>query len=302
MTRLEELLYSLTAVIIRYHDSQPKVNKLVAEMDEEQSKEKYLTCAKEIIQNPVVHFKIRLSNLIKQCTDSGRRPFLYYILHEVTSLKALLDKTSSLEATKLEEYKNQIAQLFIDLKLILDTPKSKKYKVTYSKSEDTPAVPIALIGLKSEGFFEDGLCNSGDILKEGVFKRFGITTYSSNDDLKAIAEQICMEHQLTRLVPELFAQIAEYKKTNSEQEEKLNSLSTQHQEKQKKVESASSKQMLTLYLLYIQYKRTLAREEKQKIIIDKQQQIISELQQKISELTQQVEKKPSNYRFYSPSF
>lgn len=302
MTRLEELLYSLTTVILRYHDSQPKVKKLVTETDEEILQEKYLIRAIEIIQNQELNFKIYLSNLIKQCTDSGRSPFLYYLLHEVASLKALLDQKKSLESIELQEYTNHIAQLLIDLKRLLDTPKSKTYKVTYSKTADGPAVPIPLSGLKIEGYFEDGLCNSGEILKVGVLKPFKITTHSSNEDLKNIAKQICNEHQHTFLVPELFAQVADYKKTNLEYEEKLNSISTQEQEKQKKSESVSSKQMLAIYLLCFQYKRTLARAEKQKAMLDTQQKLIAELQQKVSELTQQIEKKPSPFKFYSPSF
>lgn len=296
MTRLEELLYSLTAVIIRYHDSQPKVKKLIVETDAEASQEKYLTCAKEIIQNQAIHFKIKLNNLIKHCADSGRRPFLYYLLHEVISLKTLLDKEGSFDSAQLEEYKNQISQLFIDLKLLLDTPKSKTYTVTYSKTKDTPQTLIALSGL-SEGY---GLCNSGEILKGGVLKRFGITTHSTKDALKSIAEQICMEHHRNLLVPELQAQVAEHKKTNIEQEQKLSSLSMQQQEKQKKADSMSSKQLMTLYLFYIQYKKMQARDEQLKAIIDKQQKIINEQQQKVSELTQQTEKKPSSYKFYSP--
>lgn len=134
---------------------------------------------------------------------------------------------------QLEEYANQIGQLFIDLKRLLDTPKSKTYKVTYSKTPESPAAPIPLSGLKIEGYFEDGLCNSGEILRVCVLKPFKITTHSSNEDLKNIAKQICNEHQHTFLVPELFAQLADYKKTNLEYEEKLNSLATQEQEKQK---------------------------------------------------------------------
>lgn len=50
MTRLECLLYSLTAVIIRYHDIQSNVKPLVVASDLETLREKSLACAKEIIQ------------------------------------------------------------------------------------------------------------------------------------------------------------------------------------------------------------------------------------------------------------
>ncbi|WP_240610475.1 hypothetical protein [Legionella qingyii] len=191
MTRLEELIYSLTAVIVRYHDSQPKVKKLVSETNEELLREKSLIRAKEIIQNKEVHFKIRLNELIKQCSDSGRRPFLYYILHEISSLKELLDKTGSLEPAKLEEYKNQIFQLLVDLRELLDTPKHKTYRMTYSKSEDTKEMTIGLSGLKNDGYIGGELCNSGDILNDSVLRSFNISTQTSNARISDIAEQIC---------------------------------------------------------------------------------------------------------------
>ena len=302
MTRLEELLYSLAAVIVRYHDIQPKVKKLVVATNDDLLREKSLTSAQQIIQNKDIHFKIRLNDLIKHCADSGRRPFLYYILHEITSLKSLLDQTNSLESAQLEEYANQIAQLLIDLKLLLDTPKHKTYRITYSKTEDCPKTSIDLSGLKNDGYIGGDLCNSGEILSDVVLKRFNISMSTSNEKIRDIAEQICLEHQHSLLVPELLAQIATQKRINLEQEQKLDSLANQHKETQNKSETPTSKQYMALYMFYILFKRLQAKEEQQKTVLEQQQKTIDELREKISELTHPVDTKASNYRFYSPSF
>ncbi|MCE0721749.1 MULTISPECIES: hypothetical protein [Legionella] len=301
MTRLEELLYSLTAVVVRYHDSQPKVRKLVVATDENLLREKSLSCAKEIIQNQNIHFKIRLNDLIKQCSDSGRRPFLYYILHEITSLKELLDQKTSFEPSKLEENKNQISQLLIDLKFLLDTPKHKTYRITYSKPEDTKKTTLDLSGLKSDSYLGGELCNSGEILNDEVLRRFNICTYTSNERIKDIAEQICTEHQHALLVPELIEQNEVQKKINSEQEQELSSLTNQQEENQKKLQTTSTKHYAALYVFYILFKRLQAKEQQQKTVIEQQHEKISELQQKISELTHAADSKPTSYRFY-PSY
>ncbi|HHF7374716.1 hypothetical protein [Legionella bozemanae] len=301
MTRLEELLYSLTAVVVRYHDSQPKVKKLVVATDENLLREKSLSCAKEIIQNQDIHFKIRLNDLIKQCSDSGRRPFLYYILHEITSLKALFDQKTSFEAAKLEECKNQITQLLIDFKLLLDTPKHKTYRITYSKTEDTKKTALDLSGLKNDGYIGGELCNSGEILNDEVLRRFNICTYTSNERIRDIAEQICMEYQHTLLVPELMEKNEVQKRINLEQKQELNSLTSQQEENQKKLETTSSKHYAALYVFYILFKRLQATEQKQKKIIEQQEETIGELRQKISELNHAADAKPTSYRFY-PSY
>lgn len=302
MTRLEELLHSLTAVIVRYHDSQPKVKKLVVATDENLLREKSLSCAKEIIQNKDIHFKIRLNDLIKKCLDSGRRPFLYYILHEITSLKELLDQETSFESSRLEDYKNQITQLLIDLKLLLNTPKHKTCRITYSKTEETKKTVIDLSGLKNDGYIGGELCNSGEILNNEVLNRFNICAYTSNERIREIAEQICMEYQRVLLVPELIAQNEVQKRINLEQGLVLSSITNQQEENQKKLETTSSKHYTALYVFYILFKRLHAKEQQQKKVIEQQQETIDELRQKISELTHPVDSKPRDYRFYSPSY
>ncbi|WP_454784574.1 hypothetical protein [Legionella sp. WA2024007413] len=300
MTRLEELIYSLTAVIVRYHDSQPKVKKLVTDTDEELLREKSLIRAKEIIQNKDVHFKIRLNELIKQCSDSGRRPFLYYILNEITSLNTLLSQKNSLEPTKLEEYKNQIFQVLVDLKVLLETPKHKTYRMTYTQDEDSKEMTIALSGLKNDGYLGGELCNSGDILNDSVLKRFNITTQTSNARISDIAEQICTEHQHTLLVAELSEKNAALNKLNSEQEQELELLSTENKEAEKKLLSFTAKERTAIYVSYILFKQMQAKEEKQQKVIEQQQNTIGELRQQISELTHSGSKS-SNHRFYTPA-
>lgn len=302
MTKLEELLYSLAAVIVRYHDIQPNVKKFVTDPDIELIKKKAFICAKEIIQNQETPFKSQLTGLIKHCADGGRKPFLFYIVHQVASLKALRDKTSSFDPEKLAEFKNQIYQLFIDFKRLLDTPKHKTCKVIYSKTEDSEETSIALSGLKNDGYLGGELCNSGEFLSEGVLKRFNLNVYSSTDEIREIAEQICMEHQNALLVPELLLQNIAQKKVHSEQEQRQCSMAAQSQEGLKKQESISVKQQMILFLMYVQFKKLQTEGEKLKKVIKHQQETIDELKEKISELAPTDDpKSTTNYRFYSPT-
>ncbi|MGL5741536.1 MAG: hypothetical protein ACRCXC_02770 [Legionella sp.] len=95
--------------------------------------------------------------------------------------------------------------MFLNLKLFLETPKHKTNQVTYSKTEKTTASVVALSGLINDGYLSNELCNSVTILNNTVLKRFNITTRSANEDIRTLAEQICMEHQNALLVPELLA-------------------------------------------------------------------------------------------------
>ena len=110
-----------------------------------------------------------------------------------------------------------------------------------------------------------------------------------------------MEHQHVLLVTELLTKNALQQNINLEQEQKLVSLSNQSKENPKKSENGSIKPFMMLYLVYMQYRKLQANEEKQKKVIDQQQETISELRQKISELRHPVEPKSFNYRFYSSS-
>ncbi|AMP90367.1 hypothetical protein [Legionella pneumophila] len=213
MTRLEELLYTLTSVIIRYHDSQPKVlNKLIVESNPILLRRKALALAKEIIQDKDVECKGRLEELIQNCTKGypDRKPFLHFILNEVLFLKSMLDRKNSFEPSKLEEYKKQITQLLIDLKQLMITPKSKTYEVRYTSASENSEASISLSGVKNDGYVGGEFCNSGNLIKEEVLEALNIhinskntAECSSDEEIKTLADSLCEEHQNALLVPEL---------------------------------------------------------------------------------------------------
>ncbi|CZI92606.1 Uncharacterised protein [Legionella pneumophila] len=231
MTRLEELLYTLTSVIIRYHDSQPKVlNKLIVESNPILLRRKALALAKEIIQDKDVECKGRLEELIQNCTKGypDRKPFLYFILNEVLFLKSMLDKKSSFEPSKLEEYKKQITQLLIDLKQLMITPKSKTYEVKYTSATENSETSISLSGVKNDGYVGGEFCNSGNLIKEEVLEALNIhinskntAECSSDEEIKALAESLCLEHQNALLVPELLEKARILTESSQEQESEL---------------------------------------------------------------------------------
>ncbi|CZG60477.1 TPA: hypothetical protein JBD88_01580 [Legionella pneumophila subsp. pneumophila] len=231
MTRLEELLYTLTSVIIRYHDSQPKVlNKLIVESNPILLRRKALALAKEIIQDKDIECKGRLEELIQNCTKGypDRKPFLYFILNEVLFLKSMLDKKSSFEPSKLEGYKKQIAQLLIDLKQLMITPKSKTYEVKYTSATENSETSISLSGVKNDGYVGGEFCNSGNLIKEEVLEALNIhinskntAECSSDEEIKALAESLCLEHQNALLVPELSEKARILTESSQEQENEL---------------------------------------------------------------------------------
>lgn len=295
MTRLEELLYSLVTVIVLYHDSQPRTKKLIVTTDGEVIQEKSLQHAKQIIFNQ--DFNISLNEIIKQCPDNGRRPLLYYLLHEINFLKEFLDREKSLEPDSLDEYTNQIVQLFLNLKVLLENPKHKTCRINLIKTEDKKHSSINLPGLKNDGYLGGDLCNSGEILNHLVLNRFNINGDTSDDRIMEIAEQICKEHQHTLLIQELKIQNEQQKKLNLEQESKYDSLSCKSNQIQKSIESVSKKQRLALYVFYFLFIRIRAKEENQRKLIEEQKKTIEIMEKKISELTEKVAPK-SHYRFY----
>ena len=92
MTRLEDLLYSLATVIVRYHDSQLKLGKLIVESDKHLGKVKSRACAVEIIQGKEIDYITRLNTVIFNCTKkinyTEREPLLHFLLHEIIFLKS----------------------------------------------------------------------------------------------------------------------------------------------------------------------------------------------------------------------
>ncbi len=257
MTKLEDLLYSLTTVLIRYHDCQTGIKPLILENDVTLLRSKSRTYAINILQDK--DYISRLEDLIKTCTKGypARTPFLFYLLNEIKFLKTLQDRKNSFEPDKLEEYKNQLSQLFVDLKRLLNTLKDETYEVKYSRlnaESENSKVTIALSGLTQNAYFGKKPCRSGDLIKEEVLDTLNISsTYSqkeidsrnySDSEIKIIANSICIEHQNALLVPELQAKFAvlevEYAKSSAvqaKQQELLDGLNSRSIEQQDQIKS-----------------------------------------------------------------
>lgn len=226
MTRFKDLLYSLTTVLVRYHDSQSGVDKLIVESDTQQIKTKSRRHAIEIINNTSKPCDKVLDGLIMACTKNypDRRPFLHFLRQEINFLNAMQNKSTSFEADKLEELKRQLTLLVIDFQSLLKTTKTVNYLVTCSKenNERTPsAVQISLTGLINNSYLGNTLCNSGTILKEELFDRFSISLTWTPDEIGELMNAICDEHQNTLLVPELTKQSKQLSEKNRELIEKV---------------------------------------------------------------------------------
>ncbi len=202
MTRLEDLLYSLATVIIRYHDVQSRVKKLVFETDKQLIRRDSRHLAKTIINDNQVDYKTKFEALVKECPPE-RKPFLTYVLNELVLIKLLLDRKTPFEPSQLEELKKQLFTLFSDFNKLLSTVKSRPCKITYSTSDFTPGSTHTLDGLVNDGWAGSELCNSGIFLNQEVLERFGVTLISSPEEIAEIAEQICVEQQNALLISEI---------------------------------------------------------------------------------------------------
>lgn len=210
MSRLTELLNSLVTVIIRYHDSQSKITKLIEDPDYQQLRNKSREFAKNVLTSNDYKFDEKLEEIIKNCTDEyeGRRPFLFFLLHEIKFLKSMQERTISFNSIQLEDYKKQVCLLLIDFKSLLTTTKHNKYTVKLSmlSSEEEHSekeTTITLLGLTNDSYWKNHYCNSGVILKEEVLGQSHNTALQSDQELQIMAESICDEHQNALLVQEL---------------------------------------------------------------------------------------------------
>jgi hypothetical protein len=288
MTRSEDLLYSLTTVIIRYHDKQSGVKILVAESDESVVRKKSRSLAKRIINDNKTDFKTRLESLIKECTEShaDRRPFLSFLLNEIISLKSITDQNKSFSPIQFEEYKNQIAQLLFDFKQLLSNSKGTTPMITQHKTATSPGGRTSLEGLIDDSYLNRGqLCNSGLFLKEEILDRYNLNIDSSELEINEFAQQLCQEHQNALLIPELTAKNESHNAMTNSHQQELELQLEELKESQKKLNSTISKQQLMLYLLYHQYTRSKSNETRLQKTIERHEETIEALTQKVNDLS-----------------
>ena len=234
MTQLDVFLDSLMTLLIRYHDSQLKITKIIHDKDPQVARKNTRFYASNVLKEDNMH--AFASELIKQSTSgyTGRSPFLSFILFEITFLKSLRDKKEPLEPQQLDEYKALITQLFIDFKKLLMTTKNKTCEVQYSRLANEEVMnyerKIQLSGLKNATYVGNVFCNSGCLLNDEVLERFNISLTSSDNELQAIADSICEEFQNTLLIPKLQTNYLAIQNDYEKQKTTIDSLINQLQE------------------------------------------------------------------------
>ncbi|KTC79008.1 hypothetical protein [Legionella cherrii] len=217
MTRLEELIYSLATVIVRYHDSQDIRDKLVVAVDPTALKKKSHERAIEIIQDTKIDYFPYLEGRISACTKGyhGREEFLFFVLNEIRFLKEQLDRKTPFEEKELQTFHEQLTQLFIDFRQLLNIKKGFKHSATLNSSKGAKTQELS--GLLNDRMIGGKYCNSGQLLIEEVLFVLHMTTEDSNAELKEIASNICLEHQT-----QLENQREKLKKANEDSEKEIN--------------------------------------------------------------------------------
>ncbi|CAM3055024.1 hypothetical protein [Legionella worsleiensis] len=291
MTRCEELLYSLVAVMIRYHDKQPGVTLKITERDEVLLRKKTHCLAKEIMSNTEIDFKTQLQDLIEQSTKhhDDRKPFLNYLVNEIIFLKSIVDKNSSFSSGQFAAYTTQVIELVTDLKHLLANSKGTKSPIRYHNTDLSPGSTVFLDGLVDNHYYSRGqLCNSGLILKEEILDRFNLTLHAPQAELDEFAMQLCQEHQNILLIPEFTAQLTynsiPHSAFDNEEIYQLQEQFRAQEEEQKKLHSTIAKQLLTLYQLHEQLNISTVTETRLKETVKRQEETIEHLTQKISDL------------------
>ncbi|RUR27557.1 hypothetical protein [Legionella qingyii] len=193
MTRLEELIYALATVIVRYHDSQDNIeakDKLVTAVDPTIHRKKSHDRAVEIIQNE--NFVSYLEGRIAACTKGyhGREEFLFFLLNKISFLKEQLDIKTPFKEHELKVFQEQLTQLFIDFRKLLNIKKGFKHPVMLQDSKVKE-----LSGLLNDRYIGSKYCNSGQLLIDEVLFVLHMTPEDSNEELKDIAANICSEQQ-----------------------------------------------------------------------------------------------------------
>lgn len=203
MTRLVDLLHSLTAVIIRYHDAHVS-EKLIIESDPTLLTSKSRAYSPRILTDSDKGFQTLLNELITKCTNGypARKHLLTYLVNEIVFLKYLLDRKQSFNPSELEQYKATMSQMLLNFKQLLLTTKSTTCSVKYSTPNPEAAPKIALNGLLNDSYYGSKFCFSGDLFVE-VLTRFNLSHTSTDEEMITKAEILCTEHQNSLLIPEL---------------------------------------------------------------------------------------------------
>ncbi|MDI1352889.1 MAG: hypothetical protein PSV35_09035 [bacterium] len=230
MIRIEDLLQSLVTVLIRYHDSQSKVIKMIDESDELLVIKKTREYSAQIFED--VHFTSHLNSLILVCTKDypNRSPLLFYLLDRINFLKTILDRKTSFTPIELNSINKQASQMLIDLQQLFLIKKNEIHPASNFKdwNSNKPVSTTSLSGFINTAFFGAVYCLSGDIINTEVLFRLGMMPSSPTEEIIAITKALCDAHQNRLLVFELQTQIECLQTQVKDHQETFQQLTNEH--------------------------------------------------------------------------
>lgn len=225
MTELTKLINSLITVIIRYHDAQLFITKLVTVNKDQSQKQSEYAYAHELFADKKINLKTHLEHIIDSCKDD-RKPLMHYLLHEIMYLKALSEIDYQIAPETMERCKRQVIQMLNNCQTLLKLPQGKTSDVVYSRTPGEREIKISLAGLINESYFGGSLCNSGIFLKEELDKFFLLPSTTAEE----IVNDILVQHQSP---PIINAKQTEIEKLKAELAEQKRVLELQAEEKAK---------------------------------------------------------------------
>ena len=276
MAKLIDLLYSLTEVIIRYHDihvSEP----LVRNSNPNLLANAYKLKSKDIIATPDT-IKDVLDGFITSCTVSypERKPLLRYLTHQILFLNQILAQQASFSDEQLAHNKVQLKEMFINFRELLTTKKSNTYWVNYSKNKPSDPSPVRdeMHGVVKDAYFEMGhFCDSGSLLDEIVMGRFHLSTKTSNDEIGGLVDELCDNYQNTLFAAEKIELQRQLELAKREKTEQLLEL--------EKFKTISAEQLLELDKLKTAGTMQVSEFEKLKLVCSEQVAEKIELQRQL---------------------
>lgn len=301
---LEELINSLGTVLIRYHDFQKNVIVCVKESDQKSAAFKKAAREYAIKLLQADGFEQEFGKLNIECTKDykQRLDFLDFIKNELTILKKLLAQEIPFSASALDEYKQKIALLFIDLKQLLNVKKSASHQVQDRRLNGTPLTTIALNGFIDEGYssyINGPICFSGILIKEELLNRFNMLATTTDEEIIELAAGLCEEHQNALLAAKLIkieSQLSEVQATLEKTQLKLKDTQStledtqsRLKEQQLKIEALETK----LAIKELELSKTMEKAVDLQKIIDQQNLQLEEKATLITPISEQTPEETS---------
>lgn len=209
MTQLIDLLHGLTEVLIRYHDyyaSPHFVSKSNPNPDSA-----YRDRSKSI--SHANNLNTQLEDIIHTILEKrkDKNQLLTYLKEDILFLNNLINRNTSVFEEQLEEDKNILIRMLIEIKQLILTQKTSQCTITLINTDSKVSISGAL------------QCESGNQL-ERFFKKLNLSKDSSPDEITRFIDELCTNHQNQFLVSELRQKIEEQNNAQSTLENQLKSI------------------------------------------------------------------------------